>query len=105
MEIERISRLRFASTILWAIVGSTVVVASAAGLARATLNLNGALVEKPEIAVYLLMPEEHITHVEVLREGEDTKDLLLETKEGKMLVTMKKGEEEWFISYKEQLHE
>ena len=77
MEIERISRLRFASTILWAIVGSTVVVASAAGLARATLNLNGALVEKPEIAVYLLMPEEHITHVEVLREGEDTKDLLL----------------------------
>ena len=105
MEIERISRLRFASTILWAIVGSTVVVASAAGLARATLNLNGALVEKPEIAVYLLMPEEHITHVEVLREGEDTKDLLLETKEGKMLVTMKKGEEEWYISYKQQLHE
>lgn len=104
MELERLSRWRYFSTIIWAVLGSLVIVSIAAGLARATLNVKGALVEKPEIAVYLLLPEEGITHVEVLRETEVMKDLLVHTNDGKLLVKMKKGEKEWYIEEKERLH-
>ena len=104
MHIEHVSRWRYFSTIAWAVGGSIAVVAITAGLARATLNMKGALVEKPEIAVYLLLPEEDITHVEILRETEMQKDLLVHSKGGNLLVIMKKGEEEWYISEKERLH-
>ena len=104
MEIERVSRWRYFSTILWAVLGSVVVVVITAGLARATLNIKGALIEKPEIAVYLLMPDEDITQVEVLRETETTRDLLVTTKDGPLLVLMKRGEEEWYIEETERLH-
>lgn len=105
MEIERISRWRYFSTILWAIGGSIAVVAVTAGLARATLNMKGALVEKPEIAVYILLPDLEITQVEVLREEEMQKDLLVHTKSGNYLVIMKKGEEQWYVAEQESLHE
>lgn len=104
MEIDRLSRWRYFSTIAWAVGGSIAVVAVTAGLARATLNMKGALIEKPEIAVYLLLPDAGITEVEVLRETEMQKDLLLHTKTGNMLVIMKKGEEQWYIAEQENLH-
>lgn len=106
MEIERISRWRYFSTIIWAVLGSVLVVSLTAGIARATLNMRGSLVEKPEIAVYLLLQEAEVTNVEILRETETQKDMLVHTKnEGKLLVIMKKGEEEWYIAEKERLHE
>jgi hypothetical protein len=105
MEIERISRWRYCSTIVWAVVASITVVVVTAGLARATLNIKGALIEKPEIAVYLLLPEKHITSVEVLREEENARDFLVSTEDGgSLLIKMKKGEKEWYIEEKERLH-
>lgn len=105
MEIDRISRWRYASTIIWAVAGSLGIVAVTAGLARATLNVKGALVEKPEIAVYMLLPEVAITKVEILEEFENQKDLLVYTKTGKLLVIMKKGNSEWYIAEQENLHD
>lgn len=105
MEIQRISRLRFLNTITWAIVASGIVVAVAAGLARATLNINAALIEKPDIAIYLLLPEEKIHDVDLLRETETQRDYLAETKDGPKLVILKKGEKKWYVEHMESLRE
>ncbi|MCK5016721.1 MAG: hypothetical protein KAS32_06555 [Candidatus Peribacteraceae bacterium] len=105
MEIERISRGRYALTIGWTVLLSICIIVAVSGLARATLNIKGALIEKPEIAIFLLLPDEGITHVEVLRETETTRDFLAHTEEnGVLLVKMEKGETEWYITEKEQLH-
>ena len=105
MEIQRISRLRFLNTITWAIVASGIVVAVAAGLARATLNINAALIEKPDIAIYPLLPEEKIHDVDLLRETGTQRDYLAETKDGLKLVILKKGEKEWYVEHMESLRE
>lgn len=105
MEIHRISRTRFLNTITWAIMASGIVVAVAAGLARATLNMNAALIEKPDIAIYMLLPDEKIRKVDILREEEDQRDYLAETKDGPKLVILKKGEEEWYVEHIEPLRE
>lgn len=84
---------------------SVMVVAIAAGLARATLNLNAALIEKPDIAIYLLLPDEEIRGVDILREEEGRRDYLAETKDGPKLVILKKGEEEWYVEHIEPLRE
>jgi hypothetical protein len=84
---------------------SGIVVAVAAGLARATLNMNAALIEKPDIAIYMLLPDEKIRKVDILREEEDQRDYLAETKDGPKLVILKKGEEEWYVEHIEPLRE
>ncbi len=105
MEIERISRRRYVLTIGWTVLLSLCIIIAVSSLAKATLNIKGALIEKPEIAVYLLLPDEGIIQVELLRETETTRDFLLHTKEnGKLFVKMEKGEEQWYITEKENLH-
>ena len=105
MPTESLSALRFVKPVGWAIVVSIVIGVTASGLARATLNLDAALIEKPHIAIYLLLPEEEITNVEVLKETEDQGEYLIDTKEGKKFVVMKRGETEWYVSLVERLHE
>lgn len=105
MEIHHISRIRYLTTILWALLVCTLIVATIALLARGTLNLNAALTEKPDIALYLLLPEEEITDEEVLRESEKERDYLVQTKDGPKLVKLRKGEEEWYVQKIENLHE
>lgn len=81
------------------------IVIVAAGLARATLNMNAALIEKPDIAIYLLLPEEEIRAVDLLRETEQQRDYLAETKEGPKLIILRHGKEEWYVESMELLHE
>jgi len=97
MDIHKISRGRFAQTITWAVAGSILIVAIAAGVARATLNLNAALIDKPDIAIYLLLPDEGISTVDVLRSTETQRDYMVETKDGPKLVILRKGEVEWYV--------
>jgi len=97
MDIHKISRRRFTHTVTWAVVGSILIVAIAAGVARATLNLNAALIDKPDIAIYLLLPDEGITTVDVLRTTETQRDYMVETNEGPKLVILRKGEVEWYV--------
>lgn len=105
MDIHRISRLRFLNTVSWAIVLCAVIVSVAAGLARATLNMKAALIEKPDIAIYLLLPDEEIRSVDVLRETETQRDYLAQTKDGPKLVILRKGAEKWYVESMESLHE
>lgn len=105
MEIHRISRRRFLSTVGWGLMASAFIVATAAGLGRATMNLQGALSNKPDIAIYLLLPEEEISTIEVLREEENEVHYLAETKTGPKLIILKKGEKEWYVSLIEKLRE
>jgi hypothetical protein len=103
MEIKRLSRRRFLHTVTWGVMASLIVVGGAAGLGRATKNLSGALTDKPDIAIYLLLPDEEIGKTTVLRDGESERHYLAETKDGPKLVILKMGEEEWFVSSMESL--
>jgi len=103
MDIANISKQRFAQTITLAVFGSVFIVVVAAGIGRATLNLNAALTDKPDIAIYMLLPDEEIHSIEVLRETEIQRDYLAHTKNGDKLVILKKGEKEWYVSLVENL--
>lgn len=105
MELHRISHLRFMHTLGWAVLLCSLIVGVVATLGRASANIKAALTDKPDIAVYLLLPEEEITQATLLRAHEDQHDYLVETKTGPKLVQLKKGELEWYVSFVEELHE
>ena len=95
----------YRSTVLWAVFCCLSIVAAAASFARASRNFAAALTDKPDLAVYLLLPDEHIGQSTLLREHETERDYLAETKDGPKLVKLKRGEKEWFVSVVEPLHE
>ena len=105
MEIHRLSRKGFLHTVGWGLVASLIIVGMAAGLGRATLNLRGAVTDNPDLAIFVLLPDERIGKVELLREEENERHYLIATKDGPKLVILKKGESEWYVSYIEKLHE
>lgn len=104
MDLSMLTRMRFLHTMSWALFLSMVIVMIAAMLARATLNLSAALTDKPDLALYILLPEEEIGQSTLLRERENERDYLAETKDGPKLVKLKKGEKEWYVSVIEELH-
>ena len=104
MEITNISRKRFLFTVGWGVIASLTIVTAAAGIGRATMNLQGALTDKPDIAIYLLLPDEGIGKVELLREKEGERHYLAHTKNGPKFVILKMGEKEWYVSSIETLH-
>ncbi|MBU0766794.1 hypothetical protein KKF55_03355 [Patescibacteria group bacterium] len=105
MEIHRISRKRYLHTMFWAVLCSMFVVSVMATLGRASYNFSAALTDKPDIAIYVLLPEEEITSVEILRDKGDERHYLAETKNGPKLVILKMGNKEWFVSQVEELRE
>lgn len=105
MHVENVSRRRFLTTALWAFLASTVIVIAAAALGRAALNLRAAVTDKPDIGIYLLLPEEGIHEVTLLRSTDTQRDYLVETKEGPKLVKLQKGEDQWEVGLVEKLHE
>lgn len=105
MDIRHLSRFRFLHTIGWAVLLSGLIVMLAAGLGRAAINLKAALTDKPDIAIYLLLPEEKIGKTTLLRERDNERDYLAETKDGPKLIRLRKGEKEWFVVEVETLHE
>ena len=105
MSVQKLTKRGYVSTILWTFGISGAIVFSAAALGRAAININGALIDKPDIAVYLLLPEEEIRSVSLLRESETERHYLAETKDGPKLIILKFGEQEWFVSKVEPLRE
>lgn len=101
-----LSKFRYAHHLLWAVLLSCLIVAIAASIGRASKNLKGALTaEDPTLAVFFLRPEEQITDVTLLRAKQDLVDVLAETKDGPKWMRLRKGEEQWYISDEENLHE
>ncbi len=90
---------------LWAVLLSSLVVAIAATLGRAMANVKAALTDKPDIAVYLLLPDEGISHSVLLRSHPDQRDYLVQTSDGPKVVKLKMGEQEWYVSSVDMMHE
>lgn len=93
-----VSRYRAIHTMSWAVLLSLLIVAVAATIGRATVNLRGALTaEDGSLAVMLLLPEENISEVTMIKASSDTQEFLAETKDGPKLIRLKRGETEWFV--------
>ncbi len=106
MDFAFVSRFRYVHTITWAVLLSLFIVALAATLGRATVNLRGALTaDDGSLAVMLLLPEEEISEVTLVKAGVDTQEFLVETNNGPKLIRLKRGETEWFVQDTVTLHE
>lgn len=106
LDFAFVSHFRAAHTMFWALLLSSLIVAVAATVARATVNLRGALTaEDASLAVMILLPEEEIQDVTLIKAGIDTQEFLAETKTGPKLIRMKRGETEWFVQEKITLRE
>lgn len=105
MVVHRLSLGRFLHTTFWAFVVSALIVGAAAVLARATINLKAALTDKPDIAIYLLLPEEEIGYSTLLREEENVRHYYAETKEGPKVIRLKKVNGVWEVKEVEKMRE
>jgi hypothetical protein len=105
--VHALSPRTFRHAAMWSLMVAVLIVAAAAGLGRAAKNFRGALVVKPDVAIYLLLPEEGLGNTTLLRESEDglERDYLADTKDGPKLVKLKRGEEQWYVALTEELHE
>ena len=98
LDFAFVSRFRAVHTMMWALLLSLLIVGLAATVGRATVTLRGALTaEDGSLAVMLLLPEEEISEVTLVKAGVDTQEFLAETKDGPTLVRLKRGEREWFV--------
>jgi hypothetical protein len=102
--IHSLSRRNYSSTVLWSIFLCLLIVVAASALGRAAHNFKAALTDKPDVAIYLLLPDKNLGNTTLLRESPNERDYLAETASGPLLVRLKKGEEEWFVSFTEPLH-
>lgn len=106
LDFAFVSRFRAAHTISWAILLSALIVGFAATVGRASMRLHGALTdEDASLAVMMLLPEEKISEVTLMKAGSDTQEFLAETKDGPKLIRMKRGETQWFVQEEISLHE
>lgn len=103
--IPRLTRKKYIRTIMWSVGLCVAIVISAAAIGRAAHNFSAALTDKPDVAIYLLLPNAGLGKTTVIRETETERDYLAETSSGILLVKMKKGPKEWFVSETERLHE
>lgn len=103
--VHHLSHPLFRRTVGWAVVACILIVAAAAALGRSAHNFKAALTDKPDLAIYLLLPEEGIGNTTLLREADTERDYLAETKDGPKIIKLKKGETQWFVSHVENLHE
>ena len=106
MDFAFVSRFRYAHTITWALLLSSLIVGAAATIARAGVNLRGALTaEDGSLAVMLLLPQERISDVTLLRASSDTQEFLAETKSGPKVIRLKRGLKQWFVEEEVALRE
>ncbi len=106
MDFAFVSHFRYAHTITWALLLCSLIVGVAATIARATINLRGALTaEDASLAVMLLLPDEEISEVTLLRASQNKQELLAETKSGPKLIRMRRGVQQWIVEDKVSLRE
>lgn len=106
MDFALVSRFRYMHTMIWAVLLSLLIVSLAATIGRATVNLRGALTaEDGSLAVMMLLPEEEIREVTLVKADADEQEFLAETKDGPKLIRLKRGEKEWLVREKITLRE
>ncbi|OGJ55112.1 hypothetical protein A3D11_03510 [Candidatus Peribacteria bacterium RIFCSPHIGHO2_02_FULL_49_16] len=105
MEIHFLHRKRYVGTVFWALLICAVIVTVTSFLGRAARNLNAAVIDKPDIAIYLLLPKEDIYATTLLKETDKERQYIAKTPNGPKFVKLVKGEKEWYVGLIENLHE
>lgn len=104
--VHHLSRKTYLHTVVWAVFLCFAIVICTALVGRATRNFKAALTDKPDVAIYLLLPNEGLGETTLLRETELTRDYLAETKDGPKLIKLDKNREGlWEVATMERLHE
>jgi hypothetical protein len=104
--VHSLSRRNYMRTVVWAFFLCFSIVICASLLGRATHNFKAALTEKPDVAIYLLLPDEELGQTTLLRETETVRDYLAETKDGQKLIKLDKNQDGmWEVALIERLHE
>jgi len=102
---HHVSHSIFRRTVMWSVVFCVLIVGAAAALARSSHNFKAALTDKPDLAIYLLLPDEEIANTTLLRESDTERDYLADTKDGPKIIKLKKGETQWYVALVEDLHQ
>lgn len=104
--IHTLSSRKYGHTLVWAIVMSIAVVCGSALLGRAAHNFRAALTDKPDVAIYLLLPNEGLKDTTFLGSNEDDtiRKYLAETVRGPELIILRKNKQ-WLVDSIEKLHE
>lgn len=105
MDWPTFQRPRLLAGVGWALLGSGLIVGATAVLGRAVLNLRAALTEKPDIGIYMLLPDEGIRTTTLLRSTEWERHYLADTRDGPKLIILRKNGEEWSVVHMERLRE
>lgn len=106
IDLSFVSRFRYTHTIMWALLLSVLIVGVAATIGRATVNLRGALTaEDASLAVMILLPDEEISDITLIKASVEEQEFLAETKTGPKLIRVKRGEKHWYVSDSVTLHE
>lgn len=92
------------TSIVLGLITCVLIVAAAALLGKAMVNLQGALINKPDVGIYLLLPELELGQTELLRDMGDTRDYYAESNKGDLLVHLEKKEDQWVVASYEELH-
>lgn len=104
--VHSLSRKSYLRTVVWAFFLCFTIVICSSLLGRATRNFKAALIDKPDVAIYLLLPDEGLGQTTLLRESETTRDYLADTKDGEKLIKLAKNREGlWEVALIERLHE
>lgn len=104
--IHTLSSRRYGHTVLWSIFLCVAIVCATAMLGRAAHNFKAALTDAPDVAIYLLLPDEKLGNTTLLHANkEDTeRAYLAETATGPKLIKIRKNKE-WMIDLIEPLHD
>lgn len=102
---HRVSHPIFRRTMMWSVILCLLIISAAAALARSSHNFKAALTDKPDLAIYLLLPDEQISNTTLLRESDNERDYLADTKDGPKIIKLKKGEKQWYVALTEDLHQ
>jgi len=105
LHVHHLSQFMYRRVVIWSVILCVMIVGAVAALGRSAHNFKAALTDKPDLAIYLLLPEERITSTTLLRDGETERDYLAETKDGPKLIKLKKGPTQWYVAQTEILHQ
>ena len=99
-ELEKIKWYKHAG--LWAFAICLVILTFTGVLARITLNLQGATLTNPDLAIYTLLEDEIVYHADLIRESETERHYVVESSAGTRLVILEK-DQYWKVAEQEAL--
>ena len=104
LDVHKLTDKKYNSTVIWAVGISLFIVAFTSVLARAALNLQAAIIDKPNLAVHTLLEDYAIRDVQLMDDLDLERRYLVETDDGMKFVTLQKKNGKWELKSMEHLH-